>query len=115
MRLHIDLIPFIIKVTLSSEEKKDFQNAAHMYETVLKFTPNHANTLYNYAVLLDTHLKRKDEAEDFYRKTLDIEPKHAYALYNLAVLLEENTFGTIFCNQGNYLSLSTSVNDGTMS
>ncbi len=75
-----------------SEEKKDFARAENMYQTVLRFTPNHANTLYNYAVLLDTHLRRKFDAEAFYRKTLDIEPKHAYALYNLAVLLEEKTF-----------------------
>lgn len=51
--------------------------------------PTHANSLYNYAVMLDTHLKRKDEAEALYRRALDVEPRHAYALYNLAVLLEE--------------------------
>lgn len=52
--------------------------------------PKHANTLYNFAVMLDTHVKgRKEEAEQYYRRALDIEPRHAYALYNLAVLLEE--------------------------
>ena len=51
--------------------------------------PEHANTLYNYAVMLDTHLKRKEEAEALYRRALAMEPRHAYALYNLAVLLEE--------------------------
>lgn len=49
----------------------------------------HANTLYNYAVMLDTHLKRKEEAEALYRRALEVEPRHAFALYNLAVLLEE--------------------------
>lgn len=39
--------------------------------------------------MLDTHLRRKPEAESFYRRALEIEPRHAYALYNLAVLLEE--------------------------
>lgn len=49
----------------------------------------HANTLYNYAVLLDSHLKRKTEAEVLYRKCLETQPRHAFALYNLAVLREE--------------------------
>lgn len=75
-----------------SEEKKDFAQAEQMYRTVLHYTSSHANTLYNYAVLLDTHMKRKTDAEIYYRRTLEIEPKHAYALYNLAVLLEEKTF-----------------------
>jgi tetratricopeptide (TPR) repeat protein len=77
---------------LHSEERQSYDVAERMYKNVLLFTPNHTNTLYNYAVLLDTHLKRKDEAEGYYRKTLDLEPKHAYALYNLAVLIEEKLF-----------------------
>ena len=63
-----------------------------MSRQVLSLHPRHANTLYNYAVLLDTHLKRKPEAEQYYRQTIELEPKHAYALYNLAVLLEEKYF-----------------------
>lgn len=55
----------------------------------LAVTPNHSNTLYNYAVLLDTHLKRREDAEGYYRQTITLEPRHAYALYNIAVLLEE--------------------------
>jgi tetratricopeptide (TPR) repeat protein len=51
--------------------------------------PNHANTLYNYAVMLDSHCNRRDEAEELYHKALSIEPHHPYALYNLAVLLED--------------------------
>ena len=53
--------------------------------------PTHANTLYNYAVLLDSHLKRKEEAEILYNKCLEAQPRHAFALYNLAVLREEIT------------------------
>jgi hypothetical protein len=34
--------------------------------------PKHANTLYNYAVMLDTHLKRKKEAEGLYRRALEV-------------------------------------------
>jgi len=49
----------------------------------------HANTLYNYGVMLDTHCNRKEEAEHLYRRCLSVDPNHAYALYNLAVLLEE--------------------------
>lgn len=55
----------------------------------LEVHAKHANTLYNYAVMLDTHLKRKPEAEGLYRRALEVEPRHAFALYNLAVLLEE--------------------------
>ena len=39
--------------------------------------------------MLDTHLKKKQEAELLYRRAILIEPNHGYALYNLAVLLEE--------------------------
>lgn len=56
---------------------------------VLEVHAKHTNTLYNYAVLLDSHLMRKTEAEKLYRAAIELEPKHAYALYNLAVLLEE--------------------------
>lgn len=66
-------------------------------------TPVHANTLYNYAVLLDTHLQRKNEAESLYRRAIDIEPRHAYALYNLAVLLEEK-----YANEGVFLPPNSS-------
>jgi tetratricopeptide (TPR) repeat protein len=59
------------------------------YRQALAVQPKHANTLYNFAVMLDTHLKRKEEAEQLYRRALDVEPKHAFALYNIAVLLEE--------------------------
>ncbi len=52
-------------------------------------SPKHANTLYNYGVMLDTHLSRKPEAERLYRRALEEEPRHPFALYNLAVLLEE--------------------------
>jgi tetratricopeptide (TPR) repeat protein len=41
--------------------------------------------------MLDTHCKRKAEAEDMYRRAIVVEPNHAYGLYNLAVLLEEKT------------------------
>jgi hypothetical protein len=58
----------------------------------LEISSSHSNTLYNYAVLLDTHLKRKSDAEIFYRRTLEVEERHSYALYNLAVLLEEKHF-----------------------
>lgn len=40
-------------------------------------------------MLLDSHLKRKDEAEVLYRRCLETQPRHAFALYNLAVLREE--------------------------
>lgn len=77
----------------------DILNAEWLYHRrVLEVTPVHANTLYNYAVLLDTHLQRKNEAETLYRRAIDIEARHAYALYNLAVLLEEK-----YANEGVFL------------
>lgn len=45
--------------------------------------------------MLDTHLKRKEEAEALYRRALEVEPRHAFALYNLAVLLEERYSGNL--------------------
>ena len=59
----------------------------------MEIEPNHTNTLYNYAVMLDSHLSRKDEAEDLYRRVLKIDHRHPYTLYNLAVLLEDKLKG----------------------
>lgn len=39
--------------------------------------------------MLDTHCKRKDDAESLYRRAIHEEPSHPFALYNLALLLEE--------------------------
>lgn len=49
----------------------------------------HVNSLYNYAVMLDTRLGRKQEAELLYRAAIVLDPTHAFSLYNLAVLLED--------------------------
>ena len=61
----------------------------YAFRRALLINPSHPNTLYNLAVMLDTRLQRKPDAEVFYRRCIDAEPKHAFALYNLAVLLEE--------------------------
>lgn len=55
----------------------------------LELDPMHVNTLYNIAVMFDTHCDRKIEAETMYRRALLEDPVHTFALYNLAVLLEE--------------------------
>lgn len=55
----------------------------------MEVDPMHANTLYNIAVMFDTHCDRKIEAETMYRRALLEDPVHTFALYNLAVLLEE--------------------------
>jgi tetratricopeptide (TPR) repeat protein len=72
-----------------SEEKKQYSRAEELYNRALQVNPRHANTLYNFAVMLDTHCNRKGEAEGLYRRCIELEPRHAFALYNLAVLLEE--------------------------
>ena len=36
-----------------------------MFRQALALSPSHANTLYNYAVMLDTHCGRKAESEVF--------------------------------------------------
>lgn len=77
-----------------------------LYRRALAVTPNHSNTLYNYAVLLDTHLKRREDAEGYYRQTIALEPRHAYALYNIAVLLEEQ-----FVKLQNALPVGTASNN----
>ena len=60
--------------------------------------PKHANTLYNYAVMLDSHCGRKEEAEQFYRRCIEVEARHSFALYNLAVLREE-LLSSLRCSQ----------------
>ena len=55
----------------------------------MEVDPTHVNTLYNIAVMFDTHCDRKTEAETMYRRALLEDPVHTFALYNLAVLLEE--------------------------
>ena len=69
---------------------QDFALAEQMYQNAIHTDPNHANSLYNYGVLLDSHLSRKKEAEQLYRRALESNPTHPYALYNLAVLIEES-------------------------
>ena len=72
-----------------SEVKQQYIGAEEKYRRALIVAPNHSNTLYNYGVMLDTHLNRKPEAESLYCRALEGEPRHPFALYNLAVLLEE--------------------------
>jgi len=53
-----------------SEEKSKFAEAEGYYQQVLMHTPDHANTLYNYAVMLDSKFfdrKRRAEAETYVR------------------------------------------------
>jgi tetratricopeptide (TPR) repeat protein len=59
------------------------------FSRALEVSPVHANSLYNYGVLLDSHCLRKPEAEELYCRCLEVEPRHSFALYNLAVLREE--------------------------
>eukprot|EP01138_Halocafeteria_seosinensis_P004793 gb/GECG01004901.1/.p1 GENE.gb/GECG01004901.1/~~gb/GECG01004901.1/.p1 ORF type:complete len:113 (+),score=9.85 gb/GECG01004901.1/:1-339(+) len=54
----------------------------------LQVAPNHANTLYNYGVLMDS-LKKHDDAEQLFTQATQANSSHAYALYNLAVLKED--------------------------
>ena len=51
-----------------------------MYKKALEYHPTHANTLYNYAVMLDTHCNRKDEAEVLYKKSIVIEVSIIYSI-----------------------------------
>ena len=44
-----------------------------MYRHALEISPLHSNTLYNFAVMLDTHCSRKDEAEELYRQAIAVE------------------------------------------
>lgn len=48
--------------------------------------------------MLDTHCKRKDDAESLYRRAIIEEPSHPFALYNLALLLEERLALTATAN-----------------
>ena len=71
----------------------------------------HVNTLYNLAVMFDTHCKRKREAEKLYRIALHEEPDHIFALYNLAVLLEERLDLDPSMNTRNTSRAFTSITD----
>ena len=55
---------------------------------MLQTAPTHANTLYNYGVLMDS-LKKHDDAEELFTKASESNSSHAYALYNLAVIKED--------------------------
>jgi tetratricopeptide (TPR) repeat protein len=86
-----------------SEELRNYERAEEIYRSAslsslthyrfssraLEISPTHANSLYNYGVLLDSHCSRKPEAEELYCRCLEVEPRHSFALYNLAVLREE--------------------------
>ena len=72
-----------------ADVRNKYENAETLYRKAIKLDPNHANSLYNYGVMLDSTRKDYDNAEKYYREAIRANPKHAYALYNLAVLLEE--------------------------
>lgn len=94
-------------------------NILYSFRRALAVYPKHVNTLYNYAVLLDTHnpplsgaesaalqrrqsvsggaavpssneTSRRAEAASLYARAIAENPTHSYALYNLAVLKEDD-------------------------
>ena len=63
--------------------------AQQMYLQAMRIDPHHHNSIYNYAVLLDSGIKDKHKAEEYYLGCLEVNPKHCFCLYNLAILVEE--------------------------
>lgn len=63
--------------------------AQQMYLQAMRIDPHHHNSIYNYAVLLDSGIKDKHKAEEYYLRCLEVNPKHCFCLYNLAILVEE--------------------------
>jgi len=60
-----------------------------LYQRAIASDPGHANSLYNYAVLLDSVKNDYDRAEALYKRAIAANPLHAYSLYNYALLLED--------------------------
>ena len=73
--------------------RRDYGGAEGLYQRAMALDPRHANSCYNYAVMLDAGLGAHARAEELYRRALETNPRHAYALYNLAVLVEESRRG----------------------
>ncbi len=67
-----------------ADVRNDYVRAEALYKRAIASNPKHANSCYNYAVMLDNALRRYDEAEALYRKALEANPRHAFSWYNLA-------------------------------
>jgi tetratricopeptide (TPR) repeat protein len=80
----------------SKQVRQDHAKAEALYLRAVTLEPQHANSIYNYAVLLDSGLGDAARAEAMYRRCLAAAPKHSYALYNLAVLVEEQATEVAF-------------------
>ena len=72
-----------------SEMKGEFDTAEKMYRLAMEIDPDHANSIYNYAVMLDSGMNSQARAEPLYRRCIEVNPNHSFALYNLAILVEE--------------------------
>lgn len=70
-------------------ERGDAAEARKRYDQALAVQPDHANSCYNYAVLLESNYGDVGGAVALYERALLARPDHAFTLYNLAVIMEE--------------------------
>ena len=73
-----------------------------MYKKALEYHPTHANTLYNYAVMLDTHCDRKEEAEVLYKKSIEIEVSKTYSILHTPYYIYIYIYIPVFKHLSNF-------------
>ena len=67
--------------------RHQYDAAEALYRRAIASDPRHANSLYNYAVLLDSIRRDAAAAEGYYVRALEVHPLHSFANYNYAGVL----------------------------
>jgi len=77
-----------IAYAISLTKELEYAQSIEQFNTVLKYIPNNADTMYNLALAYDL-VGDAERAIKFYRQALETEPKHKEAKHNLELLLGE--------------------------
>ena len=77
-----------IAYAIALTKELEYAQSIEQFNTVLKYIPDNADTMYNLALAYDL-VNDAERAIKFYKMALDTEPKHKEAKHNLELLLGE--------------------------
>ena len=77
-----------IAYAISLTKELEYAQSIEQFNTVLKYIPDNADTMYNLALAYEL-VGDNERAIKFYKKALDVEPEHKEAKHNLELILGE--------------------------
>ncbi|MEA5617804.1 tetratricopeptide repeat protein [Cronbergia sp. UHCC 0137] len=80
-------IPLLFTTAINFHHQQQFEQALIVYEQILKFDPNHVDSLNNLGTVLK-NLGRIEEAIGYYRRVLNLKPNQAETWFNLGNTLQ---------------------------